>query len=281
MKLPGLILAPLRGVTTRCFRETFAPELREAGFEEATTPFIPAMPGVDPAKDRELEMPQSIPVVPQFIGKSPEALRECLRRAKGLGFAVADLNAGCPFPMVRNKGRGAGLLKTPDVLERMIAVGCETMGEGAFSVKTRLGVERPDELAGLMEIFNRYPLRYLAVHARTARQMYEGECDHARLGEIEALSVVPVVENGDIELPLGPGSRPAMVGRAFLRHLGSREDARELLARYAAALKERMCGESQVVGKLKELLMYWRHLPRWKCLWPVLKLARRTSEMIG
>ena len=56
MKLPRLILAPLRGVTTRCFRETFAPELREAGFEEATTPFIPAMPGVDPAKDRELEM---------------------------------------------------------------------------------------------------------------------------------------------------------------------------------------------------------------------------------
>lgn len=280
MKLPRLILAPLRGVTTRCFRETFAPELREAGFEEATTPFLPAMVGFNPAKERELEMPQSIPITPQFIGKSPEALRECLRRVKDLGFATADLNAGCPFPMVRNKGRGAGLLKTPDVLERMVAVGCETMGEGAFSVKTRLGVESPDELAGLMETFNRYPLRYLAVHARTARQMYEGECDGARLREIAALSLAPVVANGDIGLPAEGDSRPVMVGRAFLRHLGSRADSRELLARYAAALGERLCGEAQVVGKLKELLMYWRHLPRWKRLWPVLKLARTAAEIV-
>jgi hypothetical protein len=71
-----------------------------------------------------------------------------------------------------------------------------------------------------------------------------------------------------------------MVGRAFLRHLGSRADSRELLARYAAALGERLCGEAQVVGKLKELLMYWRHLPRWKRLWPVLKLARTAAEIV-
>ena len=32
-----LILAPLRGVTIRCFRETFAPEIAAAGFTEAVT----------------------------------------------------------------------------------------------------------------------------------------------------------------------------------------------------------------------------------------------------
>ena len=50
----SLILAPLRGVTIRCFRETFAAEIVAAGFTEAVTPFITANAGVDPLKDREI-----------------------------------------------------------------------------------------------------------------------------------------------------------------------------------------------------------------------------------
>ena len=49
-----MILAPLRGVTIRCFRETFADEIRAAGFTEAITPFIPAISGYDPLTDREI-----------------------------------------------------------------------------------------------------------------------------------------------------------------------------------------------------------------------------------
>ena len=49
-----MILAPLRGVTIRCFREVFAEQIRAAGFTEAITPFVPAMRGYDPLKDREL-----------------------------------------------------------------------------------------------------------------------------------------------------------------------------------------------------------------------------------
>ena len=49
-----MILAPLRGVTIRCFRETFADEILAAGFTEAITPFITANAGYDPLRDREL-----------------------------------------------------------------------------------------------------------------------------------------------------------------------------------------------------------------------------------
>ena len=49
-----MILAPLRGVTIRPFRETFADEIRGAGFTEAVTPFISAISGFDPLQDREL-----------------------------------------------------------------------------------------------------------------------------------------------------------------------------------------------------------------------------------
>ena len=177
-----MILAPLRGVTVRRFRRTFADAIREAGFTEAVTPFITANAGVDPIKDRELRRDREggaepFAVTPQFIGKDPAAFGECLRRIRDAGYATADLNCGCPFPMVRNKGRGSGLLRTPDVLARMLEAGCEVMGPGALSVKARLGVDHADELLRLMPILNGFPLRFLAVHARTARQMYDGKCD--------------------------------------------------------------------------------------------------------
>lgn len=52
MDAPHLILAPLRGVTIRCFRRVFADAIRAAGFTEAITPFITANAGVDPLRDR-------------------------------------------------------------------------------------------------------------------------------------------------------------------------------------------------------------------------------------
>lgn len=275
----SLILAPLRGVTIRCFRETFAPELASAGFVEAVTPFIAAMPGVDPLKDRELAgcdaAHSPLKVTPQFIGKDPAALRDCLVRVKAAGYDTADLNCGCPFPMVRNKGRGSGLLRTPDALRLMLEVGCEVMGPGKFSVKARLGVDRPDELLALMPLVNLFPLRFLVVHARTARQMYEGPCDEAMRARVEQAARVPVVRNGDLGLDAGDG----MVGRAFIRALGARADARDLLLRYVAMSAAELAGDRPVLGRIKELVSYWKELPAWRRTWDLLKLCRSLDEL--
>ena len=295
-----MILAPLRGVTIRCFRETFADVIRDAGFTEAVTPFIPAMSGVDPMRNEELRMksracgplpspsalnaqPSSLRITPQFIGKDPEALRVCLERVKAAGYDTADLNCGCPFPMVRNKGRGSGLLRTPEVLRRMLEVGCAVMGEGKFSVKARLGVERSDELLKLMPLINSFPLRFPTVHARMARQMYAGSCDVEMFEEVEKAAKVPIVLNGDVEFPIAEKRRefrfPIMVGRSFVRWLGTRGDACELLERYIAASEAELSGDHPVLGRMKELIAYWKDLPRWKRRWNVLKLCRSTDEL--
>ena len=172
-------------------------------------------------------------MTPQFIGKDPEALRSCLERIRQAGYDTADLNCGCPFPMVRHKFRGSGILQTPKVLERMLAVGCEVMGEGRFSIKARLGVARTDELLALMPMINSYPLRFLTVHARNAKQMYDGECDAAAYGKVLAAAKVPVVPNGDLVAgDVRDGSPCVMVGRSFIRSLGMRSDAAELVLRY-------------------------------------------------
>lgn len=277
-----MILAPLRGVTVRCFREVFAEPIRKAGFTEAISPFISANVGVDPLKGGELHS-CGIPVTPQFIGKDPLALRDCLERVKAAGFKTADLNCGCPYPMVRNKGRGSGLLRTPEVLERMLAVGCETMGEGGFSVKARLGVDRADELLGILPVLNSFPLRFLCVHPRTARQMYDGPCDWRAFGLLAEKAKMPLVRNGDIPLPLPPeleeDSAHVMVGRGLLRGLGARGDIGPRLAAYIDASLAELGHERAVLGRIKELLAYWREIPRWRRLWPGVKIARTLGEL--
>ena len=296
-----MILAPLRGVTIRCFREAFADVIREVGFTEAVTPFITAMSGYDPLKDRELcvttaSSPSSVcgadgedavvtqvRITPQFISKDPKALRVCLERVKAAGYDTVDLNCGCPFPMVRNKGRGSGLLRTPEVLRRMLEVGCAVMGEGKLSVKARLGVDRSDELLKLMPLINSFPLRFLTVHARTARQMYAGSCDVEMFEKVAEAAKVPIVLNGDMEFPLSEKRKgfrfPIMVGRSFIRWLGTRDDVCELLERYIAASKAELCGDRPVLGRMKELLAYWKDLPRWKRRWNVIKLCRSVDEL--
>ena len=280
-----LWLAPLRGVTVRAFREAFADPIAEASFTGAFAPFIPANPGIRVTKRLLADLADGgscvCGIVPHVITKHPDAMRELLKGFKDAGFARADLNVGCPFPMIRRRGRGSGLFRTPDVLERLLEAGCDEMGPHAFSLKIRLGLEDPHELVSLMPMINRYPLAVLTIHARTARQMYEGECDVERFREAAALSVNPVMYNGDVAIPPRDDApaRMLMVGRAFVRALGGRGDAAELLAKYIDISCRELCGDRPVLGRMKELLAYWCEWPRWRRLWPVLKLCRTVDEM--
>ena len=279
----GLWLAPLRGVTVRTFRSVFCAAIREAGFVGMYAPFIPANPGFRFSHrtfadilpyDRE-DGGRSLALVPQAIGKDAAALREWCRAVKDLGYTRADLNAGRPFTMIRRKGRGSGLLRTPDVLDRLLEAGCDEMGAGNFSLKTRLGVDRPDELLSLMPVINRYPLAVLTVHARTARQMYEGQTDRVAFNAVLKEATVPVLYNGDAPM----SDADAMVGRSFIRSLARRADARMLLSRYCEASRRELCGDAPVLGRLKELLSYWREEPHWRRLWPTIKICRTIDEL--
>ena len=293
------ILAPLRGVTVRTFRAVFAPVLKEGGFVSCVSPFIPALaPKVHASSLKDVSpADEPLPCVPQAIGKDPAALRALLRALRETGHEKADLNAGCPYPMITRKGRGAGLLRSPDVLARMLEAGVEEMGPGNFSLKVRLGVESPDELAALMPLINRFPLANLTVHARTARQMYSGKPDVTRFLDIAAASSNPVVYNGDFD-PGNPGSPVAealhewlaapgrgeapsvMVGRPFVGSLALRDDASTLLGAYLDATERELCGRSSVLGRMKELLAYWRDAsPAWRRRWETIKLCRTVAEL--
>ena len=70
-----------------------------------------------------------------------------------------------------------------------------------------------------------------------------------------------------------------MIGRSFIRYLGTREDSDELLGRYIAASQTELCGDRPVLGRMKELISYWKDLPRWQRRWNIIKLGRTVDEL--
>jgi len=295
-------MAPLRGVTVRTFRVCFAKWFMPP--DRAIAPFIPTVAGerVKPVllKDIDPALPQSIPVIPQVIGKDPEQLRVLLRAFKALGYAAADLNAGCPWPFVAKKGRGSGLLKDADVLARMLAVGCEEMPDG-FSIKVRLGLTHPHLLQTRMAVINQFPLREVTIHARTAQQMYEGEVLLDDFAAALAVCHHPVVYNGDIFTRMDflqlqrrfPSITRWMVGRGLamdpflIEQICAETDTlprdmhrlRGFLDDYLQACEAELFGPVSVLGRMKEL---WGYL---KCgfvhgdrIWNGIKICRTLDE---
>ena len=153
-------------------------------------------------------------------------------------------------------------------------------------MKARLGVESRDELLSLVPSINEFPLRFLTVHGRVARQMYSGRCDDAAVGEVCRAAKMPVVLNGDIAFPpetqaLPPGVCSLMVGRGFVRSLGTRGDAGALLLRYAEASRCELFGDAHVLGRMKELAAYWKELPQWRRKWGMMKVSRTLDEFLS
>jgi tRNA-dihydrouridine synthase len=299
-----LCLAPLRGVTVRTFRNALAHWFEPP--DRAVAPFIPSFAGakVKPVLLRDIDpgFGQTIPVVPQVIGKDPEQLRTLLRSFKELGYTCADLNAGCPWPFVTKKGRGAGLMREAEAFERMLAAGCEEM-PGGFSVKVRLGVDRPGLLLERMALINAYPLREVAIHARTAKQMYEGTVLLDAFGEALSACRHPVVYNGDLRtrgdfvrlkarfpavsrwmIGRGLAADPFLAGR--IRGVGGdeREAARlkGFLDDYVTASAAELYGPASLLGRMKELWGYLHlSLRQGERVWKSVRICRTMDEYRG
>lgn len=300
MDAPLLILAPLRGVTQLEFRICIARHF--PGFDLAYSPFLSTVAGdrIKPAHLGDV-MPEAnapMALVPQIIGKSPANFKTILSALKDLGYTRCDLNAGCPWPMIVRRGRGAGLLRNPSSLFAMLDAGCEVFPNG-LSLKTRLGVDSPDELEPLMERINGYPLAALAIHARTASQMYEGTVDLDRFESVLRAARMPVYYNGDILAPDDVGRLQArfpeaagfMIGRGAIRDPSIAARARgavypnlrkakvEFVRDYSEMNRARLSGPASFLGRMKEFWGYFKDsFPEGEELWRRIRTARTCGE---
>ena len=92
-----------------------------------------------------------------------------------MGYTEVNLNLGCPSGTVTAKGKGSGFLAKPEELERFFDEVFASV-QLPVSVKTRLGMQEPEEFERLLEIYNRYPIACLTIHPRVQKQFYKGHC---------------------------------------------------------------------------------------------------------
>lgn len=273
-----IYIAPVQGHTNAAWRH-FHHKIY-GGNHKYFTPFMRCEHGEVRLKDlRDFNniLNEGINLEPQVIFRSMEELDTLLQTLVGTGATKVNLNMGCPFPMQTAKGRGAAFIgnvseaaKLPGLLAKYPDV--------RFSVKMRLGMDDPDEWRGIIGILNSIDLDNIYVHPRVARQKYGGELYLDRFSEILGNSVNPVVYNGEITGPEDIGkieeTFPAINGVMTARGILGRpslaieyqegewprekridkmlEFHDQLLSHY----KQHLCGDSQILSKIKPFWEY-------------------------
>ena len=221
-------VAPMEGLTDRVWRQA-----HQKWFGAANAPTRYYAPFLSPPENRVLvkkkmaelapEANPGAPVVPQLLAKDGSLAAWMIRELRRLGYTEVNLNLGCPAGTVTAKGKGSGMLRDLEKLDAFLS-SVFAEAEGPITVKTRLGVEKPEEFAAILDIYNRYPIAELTIHPRVMRQLYRGQADRAAFAKALPECKMPVCYNGDITTPEQlhaleaefPSLSAVMVGRGIV-----------------------------------------------------------------
>ena len=115
---------------------------------------------------------------------------------------------GCPAATVVSKKKGSGFLEDPVALDRFFERVFEALSnmpddendqkQCRISVKTRIGMEFPEEFEDIVKVYNRYPLAEVIIHPRLQKDYYKNHPNWEVFGEALEQCVHPVCYNGDI-----------------------------------------------------------------------------------
>lgn len=218
-------------------------------------------------------------LVPQILTNQAEDFMRTAMELREYGYTEVNLNLGCPSGTVVSKHKGAGFLEQTDRLDRLLDEVCTRLEQIGMelSVKTRLGMTSPDEFPGLLEIYNRYPIKELILHPRIRTDYYKNTPNMPAFRVGFEGSRAPVCYNGDIftvsdyETLCGdyPELDRVMLGRGIISNPGlldriaagadsggagtGKETLRQFHQMVYEGYREIMSGDRNVLFKMKEL----------------------------
>ena len=178
---------------------------------------------------RELPRADSVPftVVPQVMTKCAEDFLWAAEVVRDLGYNEINLNIGCPSGTVVAKGKGSGMLRDLEELTKFFD-SIFAVSSLPVTVKTRIGLESPEEFPAVLELYNRYPIKELTIHPRVRKQFYEGQVHREWFTYAMQHSAIPLCFNGDIRTLYDvsilqeeyPGLNAVMIGRGLIADPG-------------------------------------------------------------
>ncbi|MBC8065294.1 MAG: tRNA dihydrouridine synthase DusB, partial [Chlorobia bacterium] len=220
---PPLLLAPMEDVTNLPFR-LIAKRVANPGL--MFTEFVSAMAIHYGAKKTLQKMrihPDERPLGIQIFGGEPDVMAETARVAEEMGADIVDINMGCWVPKVCKTGSGAALLKDPDMAEKIVRSVVNAV-KVPVTVKVRAGWDY--SLFAAPELARRFQgagAQMITLHARFAKQGFEGEADWSLIQQIRDAVQVPLIGNGDVKsaddarrMLRETGCDGVMVGRAAI-----------------------------------------------------------------
>jgi len=199
-----VVLAPMAGITNSAFRTL----CREQGAGLFVSEMVTARALIErhpetlrlitPGKGETPRSAQLYAVDPVVVGKAITMLME-----ENLADHI-DLNFGCPVPKVTRRGGGAALPFKRKLFSAIVESSVKAAAPFGVPVTVKMRVGINSDHHTYLEAGKSAAdagVAWVALHARTAEQMYEGQADWsaiARLVEHMAPTGVPVLGNGDI-----------------------------------------------------------------------------------
>ena len=267
--------APMEGITDSIFRRVHHKYF--GGVDRYFMPFL--SPTVHRQlthkEDRELPIAGSEPFVaiPQILTKVPEDFLWAAQVCHDRGYTEVNLNVGCPSGTVVSKGKGSGMLRDLQGLDAFLeAVFAKT--PLPISVKTRVGIEDPQEFPAILDVYNKYPIRELTIHPRTRKQFYDGSLHWDLFAYATENSKIPLCFNGDLRRledisefsKKFPQIDSVMIGRGLIADPGmldphgtTRESLKGFTDELTECYIEAFGGARNAMFRMKENWSFLRH----------------------
>ena len=279
---PALVLAPMAGVTDRQFRLI----LRRLGGVGLVTMEFVSSEALTRGNRRASAMmrfaEEERPISIQIYGSEPGRMAEAARIVEATGAEICDINMGCPANKVLKGCAGCALMGDLELARRIIR---EVRGAISIplTVKFRSGVRdgRADYLE-LGRICEEQGVDAVALHPRSAKQMYRGRAEWSQIARLKEALSIPVVGNGDVttaddalRMFRETGCDAVMIGRASMKNpwiyrqtadrLGgrrpyepTREDRRDLILHHFKLLTEQE-NPKTALHKLRTFTGWYTH----------------------
>ena len=218
----ALLLAPMEDVTSIPFRKL----CKELSADVVYTEFVNSDGLIRSNKKTERKLVINL-----------EPMIEAARIAESKNPELIDINAGCWVKKIATRGAGAGLLKDPPYMQKMVEeiVKVTTL---PVTVKTRIGWD--SNSINILEVAKRIEdagAASLTVHVRTRCQGHTGDPDWTWIPKIKEVVSFPVVLNGglftahDVKRAFDKTNADAvMIARGAIDHPWIFREAKELIA---------------------------------------------------
>src|SRR5512140_422696 len=220
-----LVLAPMAGITDQYFRLILK---RIGGVGLVTMEFISAEAltrGVARTRRLMTFTEEERPISIQIYGSRAERMADAAALVEEVGADIVDINMGCPANKVLKGCAGASLMGNLAGAAEIIRQVRRRVSI-PVTVKFRLGLtDRSTNYLELGRICQEEGVAAVALHARTARQMFSGRADWPRIAELKSRLSIPVMGNGDVnttedalEMFHATGCDLVMIGRAAMKN---------------------------------------------------------------